>query len=290
MKPKKSLVLLSIGITLMTFITSGMGLFFKRGDGPFMFTTIHEEAIEIYGRGLYQFDSAFKAPVLRGTDAILLFIGVPLLVLAIILYRRGSLPGQLLLTGLLSCFLYNAVSVGFGAAYNELFLVYMLIFSYSLFAFVIAFSLTGQTLMKADISERLPYRGIAIFIMIAGLSPCVWLVDIIVSLIAGQVPQNVALYTTDVTTLLDVGIITPSCFIAAVMLLRRKPLGVLLSSTLLTLLTLIGLIVVAQSIMQYLDGIRLGGMAFGLYVVPFVSLSLIAVVFNYLIFRNIKII
>lgn len=53
-----------------------------------------------------------------------MFVGIPMLIFAIFLYRRGSLRSGLLLTGVLACFLYNSASVAFGAAYNPLYLLY----------------------------------------------------------------------------------------------------------------------------------------------------------------------
>jgi len=41
-----------------------------------------------------------------------------------ILYQRGSMGGQLLLTGTLGYFLYLYASMALGAAYNRLFVVY----------------------------------------------------------------------------------------------------------------------------------------------------------------------
>jgi len=287
MKVSRAVIILSICIIPLTLIASGSGLFRIEGGNSYMFTTIQGEEVEIYGRGLYHLNTSFRAPILRGTDAILLFIGLPLLVLATFLYKRGSLQGGFLLTGLLACFLYNAISVAFGAVYNSMYLLYLLLFSVSLFAFILAFGSINLKTFNEKISAKIPYCGIAIFIFIAGLSPSVWLVDIIFALLEGGVPQNLAHYTTDVTTLLDVGVITPSAFLASVLMLRRKPMGVLLSSTLLILLTLIGLIVVAQSIMQIIDEIRLSTSEFALFVVPFVTLSLIAAGLNVVMLRNI---
>ena len=62
--------------------------------------------------------------------------------------------------------------------------------------------------------ERRPHRGIAIFI--AGLSPSVWLIDIVAALTQGHTPQSLASYMTDITTMLDVGIITPAAFLVVV--------------------------------------------------------------------------
>ena len=59
---------------------------------------------------------------------------------------RGSLRAQLLLTGTLSFFLYTYMSMSFNTAYNQLFLVYVTLFSFSLFAFILSmmsFDLAG---------------------------------------------------------------------------------------------------------------------------------------------------
>ena len=49
----------------------------------------------IYGKGLYRYDSSFKAPIFRGTDAVLLFLGIPFFIFSLIQANRGSLRGKL---------------------------------------------------------------------------------------------------------------------------------------------------------------------------------------------------
>ena len=288
MKPSKTLVILSVLVAILASTAAAGGLFWQDVGQPFAFTTLRGQTVEIYGRGLYRYDSSFQAPVLRGTDAVMLFAGVPLLVVALLLYRRGSLRGGFLLTGALACFLYNAASLALGAAYNDLFLLYVGYFSASLYAFVLAFTSIDLEALPAHIAPRLPRRGIAVFMFIAGLSPCVWLIEIVAALVQGQAPQNLAGYTTSVTTVIDVGIITPAAFLAGLLLLRRKPLGYLLATTLLILLVLIGLVVVGQTVMQTLDGIVLSTGEMAAYITPFVLLSLIAVWLTVILFRNLS--
>ena len=129
---------------------------------------------------------------------------------------------------------------------------------------------------------------IAIFVMIAGLSPLVWLIEPIVTTLTGGIPSSLDSCTTDITAILDAGIITPACFLAGISLLRRKPIGYFLSSTLLILLVLIGLIIIAQTMMQLLDGVVLSTAEIIAFVVPFVSLSLVAIGMNVSLLRNIK--
>jgi hypothetical protein len=88
------------------------------------FTTVHGTVVELYGGGLYGSDTVFAAAGQRGTDAVTLVLGIPLLVASILRYRRGSLRGGLLLTGTLGYFLYVYAGPALGTVvYNELFLV-----------------------------------------------------------------------------------------------------------------------------------------------------------------------
>ncbi len=281
------LIFLSWLVVGLTLVASGVGLFWHPSGDSVQFITLHGQPVELYGRGLYRFDTAFNAPILRGTDAVLLFVGLPALVGAIQWAKRGwqsrsvraAMRGQMVLAGVLSCFLYAASSLTFGATYNELFLVYVAWFSASLYAFFLAMTAVDLDEVTAQVKPGLPHRAIAYFLFLMGLSPAVWLIEIVAGLAQGEVPPLLASYTTDVTTALDLGVITPACYLAGILLLRRRPLGYLLAAVLLILLILIGLIVAGQSVMQILAGVPLTVTEVLAYVIPFVSLSIIAVRF-----------
>jgi len=275
-------------LAILSVLAFGTGLFSQTVGQPFTFTTLHGQTVEIYGQGLYQYDTTFKAPILRGSDAVYLFLCIPLLGIAFTFYRRGSLRGGIFLTGMLAVFLYNFASMAFGAAYNNMFLAYLLGFSASLFAFILAFTSIDPEALTERISPKLPRRGMAVFIAFAGTSVFVWLVEIIGGLTSGQAPESLASYTTDITAVLDVGVIAPVAFLTSVLLFRRIPLGFLLAPVLLILNASIGVIVIAQTISQALAGITLSiGQYIG-FVGSFVILSLIAVWLSIRFFRSIK--
>lgn len=272
----RPLSVLSLLTALLALIATAGGLFWPRTGEPFPFTTLRGDEIEITGRGLYRYDWAFRAPILRGTDAVMLFVGVPLLIGTLWAAQRGGLRSRLLLTGLLGVFLYNAASVAFGVAFNPFFPVYLAYFSASLFAFVLAFSSVDLAGLAAATLPRLPRRSIASFVVVASLSTGVWLFELLPALAQGEAPASIASYTTDVTALLDLGILLPAGILGGVLLWRRRPLGVLLSCVLLTLLTLTGLIVAGQTIMMVVEGNAPSAGETALYVAPFLLLSLIA--------------
>lgn len=257
MKKRASLNWLVPLIVLLALVAAGAGLFWRDGGAPYSFTTLHGQTVQMYGQGIYQNESYFKAPISRGTDTVALFVSLPLLVLSFALYHRGSLRGGILLIGLLSFFLYYGFSQTFSAAFNSLFLVYTALFSASFFAFVYALTAVDPQSFSGYFSPHGPRRGTAVFMFVTGLGVLViWLSEIIGPLTQGQVPaEALGPYTTMVTHAVDMGIIAPTAFLTGVYLLRRVPIGYLLAAPMLILCTLIGAVVIAQTIFQALAGI-----------------------------------
>jgi hypothetical protein len=151
-------------IAALALVAAGGGMLWPGQGGPVSFTTVHGQVAELYGAGLYRSDTVFAAAGQRGTDAVTLLLGIPLLVASTLRYRRGSLRGGLLLTGTLGYFLYVYASMALGTVvYNELFLAYVVLFSASLFGFVLAFTGIDRTAMAARFSAGMPRRGPAMF-------------------------------------------------------------------------------------------------------------------------------
>ena len=157
-------------IATLSAITASIGLFSTSGEGPFQFTTLHHETVEIYGKGLYQFDTPLIAIGYRVSDAFTLIVGIPLLLISLRMVRRGSIRGKILLTGALLFFLYNFGSLAIGAAYNNLLFIYILLT-------MTTFLGTVSLLLSFDLkkfpslfSDRLPQRGISIFFIVSGIA------------------------------------------------------------------------------------------------------------------------
>lgn len=238
MKVSSIVIWLSSLIALLAAIAAATGLFSKGGGAPFLFSTLRGQTAQIFGQGLYRYDTLFFGAGFRGQDAVALFLGVPLLVISIVLYQRGSVSGQLLLTGTLGYFLYLYSSMALGASYNRLFLLYIVIFSASLFAFIQVFSSVNLDLVASQIPAGLPRRGLAIFMFAAGfVTLVVWGAPLVVALIKGGPPDRMDSYTTMVTYALDLAIITPATFLCAVLILRGDPLGYVIAAPLQPLLS-----------------------------------------------------
>jgi len=289
MKKQSALNWLVPLIAILAAVTASVGLFSTSGDGPFQFTTLHKETIEIYGRGLYQFDTPLIAIGYRVSDAFTLIAGIPLLLISAWLVRRGSLPGKILLTGTMLFFLYNYGSLAIGAAYNNLFLIYILLTMATFLGVVSLLMLFDLKTFPALFSDRVPQRGISIFFIVSGIALfCIWLfLSIVPALLVGSVPAELASYTTVITFAVDMGIIAPVLVSAGVLLRRREPLGYLLSAVLLVFIDALGCSLLVMGIAQQIAGLMNMGQFIG-FVVSFAILTLFAIGFTIALFRNIS--
>ncbi|MEB3179409.1 MAG: hypothetical protein VKL59_10310 [Nostocaceae cyanobacterium] len=259
--PKKTshiLTALLLLIIVLALVAASIGLFWQDGGETFTFTTLQGQTVEIYGRGLYHYDTLFVGAGSRGTDAITLFLGIPLLLLSLILSRRGSLRGSLLQLGAIAYFLYVYASYALGTVvYNRLFLVYIALFSTSLYGFVLTFRMIEPQQLAALFSPRIPRLGPAIFMVASGLvTSLIWLSPLILALIQDQPPTTLgSYYTGRVTDALDLGIITPTTFLAGKLILGRSPLGYLIALSLLVLEMMLLPMIAAQTVSQLMAGV-----------------------------------
>ncbi len=243
-------------IALLSLITAGAGLLVQGGPGPYTFTTLHGQTVEMFGRGLYQNDSLFVGAAFRGTDVVTLLISLPLLLFGYSHYRRGEQNGYILMTGALFYFLYNGASMTFAATFNALFLAYTALFSASLFATIVALATGDAATLAQRVRPGFPHRGMAIFLLFVGLGTLlIWLSELVGPLLTGQAPTLMGPYTTMFTHGFDSAVITPALVIAGIFVWQQRPFGYLLAVPLLILCTLVGLVVIGQTISQALVGI-----------------------------------
>ena len=207
MKPSRIVIWLSWLVAVLALVAAGIGLFYHDAGSSYSFTTLHGQSVLIYGQGLYRYDIPIVAVGFRAADAITLVLALPLLIISLVLYQRGKLRGGLLLAGVLAYFLYYYGSMAFGAAYNPLFLAYVVLFSASLFALVLSLRSFDVLELPTHFSAGLPRRSIGIFLIVSGvILSLVWLtLSIFPALLSSTIPIEVASYTTFITGVVDIG-------------------------------------------------------------------------------------
>jgi len=287
MKTQPALNFLVPLIAVLAFVAAAFGLFTPRDGSLYTFTTARGETVELWGQGLYRFDTPIGASGFTAGDVITLFLAIPILLISFVRYRRGSLKGGLLLTGALAYFLYIYTSLGFGAAYNNFFLAYTLIFSASLFGLILALLSFDVQTFPSHFGSGLPRKGIGVFLIVSGIIlSLIWLaLSIVPALLANKAAPEAAYYTTFITGIIDIGMIAPALLLAGVLIRRKVPFGDLLASTMLIFTCILGANLTAGGILQVTKEIITFGQAM-VFTVPFVILTLIAIWFTVVLFRN----
>jgi hypothetical protein len=288
-KVNNAVTWLSWLIVVLALVATGVGLLWPYEGSPFTFTTLRGESVEIWGQGWYRYDTPLIALGFMAGDGVMLLLGIPLLVISLLRYRRRSLKGGLLLVGMLAYFVYAYGSMTFGAAYNNLFLVYTILFAASLFAFVLAFTSIEPQAVSARILSRLPRRSLAAYLLVTGVVLVgVWGgLSLLPALLQGKAPVELASYTTLVTHAIDLGIIAPLSILAGILLLRRFPLGYVCSFTILVLSWTIGTSVVVGGVVQLLAQVLTIDQVLG-FVIPFIILNLVGIWLTFAFLRNLS--
>ncbi len=254
MKNQSVLKILIPLIALLGVFAASMGLFDQTSGDPYAFTSHRGEEVMINGHGLYFYDTVSSAAQQQGNDIVTLVVGVPLLVVSAWLAFRGSLRGQLLLTGILGFFLYTYMSMCMLTSFNALFLVYVALFALSLYAFILCMMSFDLAILPQHFSERLPRGWIAgLLFVIGGFLSLAWLGKVVPPLMQNLTPalENT---TTFVIQAMDLGLIVPLAVLAGVLLLRRSAWGYLLASVFVMKAIALGLAVSAMCINMTLAG------------------------------------
>ena len=284
MKHQTTLIWLVALIALLSIIAAGSGLFYQTDGEPYAFTSHRGEAVTLNGRGLYAYDTVSAAAQTQANDFVTLVLGIPLLLVSTWLACRGSLRAHLLLSGTLGFFLYTYMSMSFLSSYNALFLIYVALFSLSLFAFVI--SLLGIDLagLPQRFSARLPRGWIAGALFFGGgFLLLAWLGRIVPPLLQNSLPvlENT---TSLVIQALDLGLIVPLSILSGILLLRRSAWGYLLASVAVLKFVTMGSAVTAMGINMVLAGVP----ASPIELAVFPTITLLNLVMAVLLLKNIK--
>ncbi len=290
MKNSRSIHIISILLIICSLVTTAMGLFFKTPGTPYEVVNQYGDVVRIYGSGLYKNDSYFMAPIAKGTDFAFLFIGVPLLIISLILdVKKESYRSRLRLLSAISIFAYYATSICFGITYNILHLLYIAIFSLSIFGLIVCFRSLDEDILIEKIDGSFVTKGLYIFLFVSGISIFVaWLPDIATSLLHRQSLQLIEVYTTQITYVLDMGLISPAIFICIYSLFNKKGIGLSLLGIILMTCSIVGASVSAGTLFQYMEGIVLPIPVLVTKVSIFIVLALISLMFTIRLYKNIR--
>lgn len=253
MKFRKEMTVLTVLIMVLSLTAAITGIYSSGGPGKHEITSIRGETVEIYGKGLYRNDSVSMASQAIAQDVVTVLVGVPLLAASLASARKGRLKGKILLAGTLAYFLYTYASYSFTSMFNDLFLVDVGLMSLSFFAFLLAMMSLDPRILQQSFNAKLPVRTVAGFlIFIAAAIGLMWVGRIKPSFVGSTAPIGLEHYTTLVIQALDLGFVVPAAILSGLLLLQRKPFGLLFSSILcvkaVTMLTALTAMIIGQMV------------------------------------------
>jgi len=282
MKYKKSicvLVFFIVGLSLLAGIT---GVLSGGGQEGQTFLSIHGETVPLYGKGIYKNDSIAAAAQAIAQDLVTVLLGIPLLIISCMLAGKKSIRARILLAGTLAYFLYTYMSYSFLCTYNYLFLVYVALMSLSFFALVLVMISFDRKELGQAFGDEIPVKTIGILMILFTCAiALMWTGRIIPPLIGGEVPPGLEHYTTLVIQVMDLGFVIPISLLAAILLMGRKPVGLLLASVMCmkgaTMLTSLTAMVINQA---------LAGVEMSVFEIVIFPLANILVLFGVVIFMK----
>lgn len=225
------------------------------GPAPVSVVTVRGQTVDLFGAGMYRYDSLFSGAANRGTDVVTLLVVLPMVVVALRGFRRGSLRATLALTGAQAWLLYVYLTMAVGAAFNPLFLLYVIVFGASLWALLVT-TTKVDTRRLAAVVPRLPRHGPAVVMVTSGLvTMVIWIGPVLAAQLSGAIPARLDGYTTLVTIALDAAVITPAALTAGTLIWHRRPAGYRLAVPLLIVETLLAPMIIAQTVSQITAGI-----------------------------------
>lgn len=210
----------------------------------------------LFGTDLYIHDSISIVAQMMGQDLITLIVVVPLLLGSLYLISKNSLRGQLIWMGSLFYFIYSYASMSFLASYNQLFLVYVAIFSLALYTFLWQLVTLDVKNVKNNFTDGSINNVCAAFLIIMGIMLAfMWLKMILESIITGNAPISLENYTTLVIQALDLGIIIPAAILTGYLLINKNAWGYALASIFLIKVSLLGTAILSMILFMLQRGV-----------------------------------
>jgi hypothetical protein len=259
----KKIIIISALIAVLAIIAAGSGIFRD---------------------GLYKNDTKSGAAQLVGNDLVTLLLCVPMLLISAYYTANGSLRSKLIWMGTIFYFLYVYAMLSFMAAYNQLFLVYVAIYSLCMFTFVWSLiTLDAGRVQKSLTNAPIKLAAGFMFLIVLAVS-AMWLSIVIGSLMSGERPAILETYTTLVIQAMDLGIIVPLAAITGILLLKKNAWGYALASLVLIKGITLGTAVLSMALFMWLNGVEI--------VIPqvimFVVLVLISIALAILFYGKMK--
>jgi len=242
---------------------------------PFILTlTVFASAVSLLKSDFYFRDSAIIAVKSHYLDMINLYFVVPLGILMFILSWKRTYWAKTFILGIMA---YLAFMFGFNALslfFNELFLVYIALFSLNVFGIISGYS---EVQRSGNLLEKsLKIKLSAIFLLLFSVTAyAAWLIEVYSSTIHGSIPESIVSMNLPVSVVhvFDMGFALPIIVYGALKLINGKMSGLIISSIMAAFVFLICISVLGMELALKYEGLPIdGGKLISFYVLTPLSI------------------
>ena len=175
--------------------------------------------------GLYR-DGPWAREALRGGDLTTIAVAAPILVASTLLARRGSRAAQAVWLGALAYSLYNYAYYVFGAAFNDIFVLHIALFSLSIAALVLAIANIDVAAIAARFRGMRGARLSGGFLAVVGAAlGGLWVFLAIRFAVTGELMAGLPPDGLHLVFAIDTSLLVPALVISGILLWRRTGRG-----------------------------------------------------------------
>lgn len=264
-------IIIGVGITIAAII----GIFYSNGGVGFTTVNAYGDAIELYGDGIYAFNSVLSVSTRLGSDATGIIIAI--ILIAFTLLKRRPLYAEVIRTSALIYLTYHSIFLVFGISMNILYFLYVICFGISLFVTIA----TVQNLLKSiEVPTALKKKnltGTGVFLIIVGIIiALLWISSIIPLMLNNTYGSSLGIQTTEITYGIDLSITCPLFIMCGIWILRKKDIGFKVAPLLLNMLVGVAILVIIQRAFCIKMGIAIPVEALIGFIISFVIMGIIS--------------
>ena len=185
--------------------------------------------------GLYR-DDPWAREALRGGDLTTIAVAAPVLVVSMLLARRGSRAAQAIWLGALAYSVYNYAYYVFGAAFNDIFVLHIALFSLSIAALVLVIANIDVEAIATRFRGMRGARFIGGFLAVVGtVLGSLWVILAIRFSVTGELITGLPREGVHLVFAIDTSLLVPALVISGILLWRRTSRGFVLGTAMATM-------------------------------------------------------
>lgn len=288
MKNKDRIInVLSLLLCFGVIVSALTGLIYTSGGDTFLVRNVYGNSVEIYGDGIYAYNSVFVVANQMGSDAAGIITVILLIILT--LWKNKPIWAEYIRVSGIVTLAYRFACLVFGVALNQLYFLYVICFGISLACSIMAISRLWQVSDFSKLSHGKGFRGTGIFLVAAGgITAGIWISSILPVIINNTYGELLGIQTTESTYGIDLSMTCPIFILCGIWVIQKKDIGYRIAPILLNMLIGIAILVLLQRAYCIKLGVEIPLTALASMILSFVIMGIFAVIMTIRMLDKIK--